>query len=98
MCPPSITSSSERQVKQVALVLVNDTPVSLAPLGMFAVFSRLMLWAWSSAYSLVPISIASSSVLRIRFHTLSSYARCSTAGVEQAMSLFFLSCSWEVLP
>ena len=65
MCPPSIASSSERQVKHVALVLVDDTPVSLAPLAMFAVFSSLMLWAWSSAYSLVPISIASSSVLRI---------------------------------
>ena len=65
MCPPTITSSSERQVKHVALVLVDDTPVSLVPLAMFAVFSSLMLWAWSSAYSLVPISIASSSVLRI---------------------------------
>lgn len=65
MCPPSITSSSERQVKHVALVLVDDTPFSLAPLAMFAVFSSLMLWAWSSAYSLVPISISSSSVLRI---------------------------------
>ena len=52
-------------INNLALVLVDDTPVSLAPLGMFAVFSSLMLWAWSSAYSLVPISIASSSVLRI---------------------------------
>ena len=65
MCPPSITSSSERQVKHIGVAQIDDTPVSLAPLAMFAVFSSLMLWTWSSAYSLVPISIASSSVLRI---------------------------------
>ena len=65
MCPPSITSSSERQVKHVALVLVDDTAISRGPLAMLALLSSVMLWTWSSAYSLVPISIASSSVLRI---------------------------------
>ena len=65
MCPPSITSSSERQVKHIAVAQIDDTAVSLLPVAIFAVFSSLMLWTWSSAYSLVPISIASSSVLRI---------------------------------
>ena len=65
MCPPSITSSSERQVKHIAVAQIDDTAVSLVPVTIFAVFSSLMLWAWSSAYSLVPISISSSSVLRI---------------------------------
>lgn len=65
MCPPSITSSSERQVKHIGVAQIDDTAVSLVPVAIFAVFSRLMLWTWSSAYFLVPISIASSSVLRI---------------------------------
>ena len=65
MCPPSITSSLERQVKQISLSLVHDISVALVPVTIFGVFSSLMLWAWSSSYSLVPISISSSSVLRI---------------------------------
>ena len=65
MCPPSITSSSERQVKHIAFAQIDDTAVSLLPVAIFAVFSSLMLGIWNSAYSLVPISIASSSVLRI---------------------------------
>ena len=33
MCPPSITSSSERQVKHIGVAQIDDTPVSLAPLA-----------------------------------------------------------------
>ena len=65
MCPPSITSSLERQLKQISLSLVHDIFIALVPVTIFGVFSSLTLWAWSSAYSLVPISISSSSVLRI---------------------------------
>ena len=65
MCPPSITSSLERQVKQISLSLVHEISIALVPVTIFGVFSSLMLWAWSSAYSLVPISISSSPVLRI---------------------------------
>lgn len=65
MCPPSITSSLERQVKHTSLAVVDDAPVSLVPVFLNSVASSRILWAWSSAYSLVPISISSSSVLRI---------------------------------
>jgi hypothetical protein len=65
MCPPFITSSLARQVKQISLAVVDDAPVSLVPVFLNAVASSRILWAWSSAYSLVPISISSSSVLRI---------------------------------
>lgn len=65
MCPPSITSSPERQVSHALFAHIDDGPALLFPAAMFAVYSSRMPWTWSSAYSLVPISIASSSVLRI---------------------------------
>nr|WP_281721192.1 hypothetical protein [Nitrosomonas nitrosa] len=64
-CPPSLTSSPERQLPissvadiYAAQVVANGatTPVSLSARSIGSV---------SSAYSIVPISIASSSVLRI---------------------------------
>ena len=64
MCPPSITSSPERDTTHSFVVDVDAAPVLLTP-AVKIVDSNPMLWTWSSAYSLVPISIASSSVLRI---------------------------------
>ena len=65
MCPPSLTASPERQVKN-SMVVVVDPVVSLVrgPEVPQSV-PREMIWSWSSAYSSVPISISSSSVLRI---------------------------------
>ena len=65
MCPPSLTASPERQIKNSMVVVVDPVPSLVsraeAPAGVFLV----MIESWSSAYSLVPISISSSSVLRI---------------------------------
>ncbi len=65
MCPPSLTASPERQIKN-SLVVVVDPVLSLVshaevPTGV----SLEMIESWSGAYSSVPISISSSSVLRI---------------------------------
>lgn len=65
MCPPSLTASPERQIKN-NLVVVVDPVLSLVshaevPTGVFLE----MIESWSGAYSAVPISISSSSVLRI---------------------------------
>jgi hypothetical protein len=65
MCPPSITSSPERQLKQSLVADVDHTPVLLSSVPMLAVSSNPTLWTWSSVGSIVPISIDSSSVLRI---------------------------------
>lgn len=65
MCPTSFTASPERQIQ-------NNTVVNLDPVLPLvsrdeapAAVSVEMIWSWSSTYSIVPISIASSSVLRI---------------------------------
>ena len=65
ICPPSLTASPERQIKN-SLVVVVDPVLSLVshaevPTGV----SLEMIESWSGAYSSVPISISSSSVLRI---------------------------------
>ncbi len=64
-CPPSLTSSPERQIKistvadaDAAQAVVNCTTTPVSPWAQ-------PIWCVSSAYSIVPISIASSSVLRI---------------------------------
>lgn len=65
MCPPSLTSSSERQIKNRMVSNVDDTPI---PLTFFAVRVRSSVpapWSGSSVLSIAPISIGSSSVLRI---------------------------------
>ena len=65
MCPPSLTSSPERQIKQN---LVSDVDHATTLLGSAAALTfqcTPTLWSWSSACSIVPISIGSSSVLRI---------------------------------
>ena len=65
MCPPSVTSSPERQAKHRPSAEFEQGP-SLLPLGdaprVVSIFAQ---WSWSNACSIDPISIASSSVLRI---------------------------------
>lgn len=65
MCPPSLTSSPERQIKQTLVADVDHTAILLTPAAVLAVPSAPTLWSWSNAYSNVPVSIGSSSVLRI---------------------------------
>ena len=66
MCPSSLTSSPGRQLKQSVISYPDHAPVlqSLA-FSVTTVSVALTPWAWSSALSIVPISIESSSVLRI---------------------------------
>ena len=65
MCPPSAMSSAERQVKNGAVADADQTS------GVPSCFRGLTnlpakpQWSWSSDFSLVPLSISSSSVLRI---------------------------------
>lgn len=65
MCPPSLTASPERQIKNSMVVVVDPVPSLVSHAEVPASLSTEMIWSWSSAYSLVPISISSSSVLRI---------------------------------
>ncbi len=65
MCPPSLTASSERQIKNSMIVVVDPVPSLVSHAETPAAISLEMIDSWSSAYSLVPISISSSSVLRI---------------------------------
>ena len=65
MCPPSLTSSPERQIKHGMVSDVDHAPILLNPAGMLTVALTPTLWFWSRAGSIVPISIGSSSVLRI---------------------------------
>ena len=63
MCPPSATSSPERQLKNGA-----DADQTSAVPSVFRILTNLsgkLQWSWSSDFSLVPLSIRSSSVLRI---------------------------------
>ena len=65
MCPSSLTASPERQLKN-SMVVVVDPVLSLVRVpGVPKSVSLEMIRSWSSAYSSVPISISSSSVLRI---------------------------------
>jgi hypothetical protein len=65
MCPPSLTASPERQIKNTMVMVVDPVLSFVSPIGVSASVSSEMLWSWSIAYSIVPISISSSSVLRI---------------------------------
>lgn len=66
MCPPSLTSSPERQVKLTAASNADQAVglVCLVPLGLTDRVSPVP-WFGSSVLSIAPISISSSSVLRI---------------------------------
>lgn len=63
MCPPSATSSPERQIKPPAAVDVDQMPPPTVAVTATSLASTL--WSWSSVHPIAPISIASSSVLRI---------------------------------
>jgi hypothetical protein len=65
MCPPALTSSPERQIKNSMVSDVDHAPVLLSFSTTLTSPSVPAPWSWSSVLSLVPISISSSSVLRI---------------------------------
>ena len=65
MCPPSLTSSPERQIKQTLVADIDYATILLSPTAILTVPSVSTLWSWSNAYSTAPVSIGSSSVLRI---------------------------------
>ncbi len=65
MCPPSLTSSPKRQIKPSMVSDVDHAPILLGSSPALISPSVLASWSWSSVLSIVPISISSSSVLRI---------------------------------
>ena len=65
MCPPSLTSSPERELKDVTTISISLTPIIVNPAVDSKVPSVLERWSWSSVISIVPLSIVASSVLRI---------------------------------
>jgi hypothetical protein len=65
MCPPSLTSSPERQIKNSTVFDIDHATILLNPSTMRTVPSAPACCSWSSARSIVPISIGTSSVLRI---------------------------------
>lgn len=65
MCPPSATSSPERQGKHSAVADVDCATLLLSPSTDLTTLAVQTLCSWSNAVSIVPPSIDSSSVLRI---------------------------------
>ncbi len=65
MCPLSAVSSPERQSKPPATTDLHQIAVRLSPVEASTVSPTFEFLSWSSASEFVPISIASSSVLRI---------------------------------
>ena len=65
MCPPSLISSSERQTKNSMVLDIDHATILLGSAAMLTVPSAPTRYSWSSAHSIVSISIGSSSVLRI---------------------------------
>lgn len=65
MCPPSATSSPERQVKNGVAADAGHTSAVPSVMRILQNLSALPQWSLSSDYFLVPLSIRSSSVLRI---------------------------------
>lgn len=65
MCPPSAMSSPERQLKHSVTIDLHQIPVLSGPATAVTAFPTSVPLCWNSASELVPISIASSSVLRI---------------------------------
>ena len=66
MCPPSITSSPERQLKQSIVVMdVAHATILLSSAPVPVLFPTPTHCSWSNVCSIVPLSIDSSSVLRI---------------------------------
>jgi hypothetical protein len=65
MYPPSAISSPERQLRQAATVHLDLAPLLSSAVTILPAASNPTPWSWSSVLSIVPISIASPSVLRI---------------------------------
>lgn len=65
MCPPSLTSSPERQIKHGMVSDVDAAPVLISVSTALTSPLVTAYSSWSSVLSIVPISISSSSVLRI---------------------------------
>jgi hypothetical protein len=65
MCPPSLISSPERQIKNGMVSDVDPAPILLSFSAALTSPSVSAPWSESSVLSIVPISIGSSSVLRI---------------------------------
>ena len=65
MCPPSAMSSPERQLKNRAAADADQPSAVPSVFGILTNLSGKPQWSWSSDFSLVPLSIRSSSVLRI---------------------------------
>ena len=65
MCPSSLTSSPERQIKHRMVSDVDPAQVLLSVSTALTSPSIPASWSESSVLSIVPISIGSSSVLRI---------------------------------
>ena len=65
MCPPSLIASPERQIKNSMVVVVDPVLSLVRGPEVPKSIPVEMIWSWSRAYSSVPISISSSSVLRI---------------------------------
>ena len=65
MCPQSATSSPERQVKNGAAIAIDHGQIMFSPAAVLPASSVQTLWSRSSPYSIFPLPIESSSVLRI---------------------------------
>lgn len=65
MCLPSALSSPERQLKHATAVDLDQAPLLLSAVTIFGIAPIPTPWFWESLFSIVPISTASSSVLRI---------------------------------
>lgn len=65
MCPPSLTSSPERQIKNSMVSEVDHVPVLFSCSATLTSPSVPALWSGNSVLFIVPISIGSSPVLRI---------------------------------
>ncbi len=65
MCPPSAVSSPARQLNHSPALTIDHAPIPVSLAAVLTGSSVPTLWSWSSASSIAPISIASSSVLRI---------------------------------
>jgi hypothetical protein len=65
MCPPSAASSPERHVNHGLTLKIDHAPIPVDLAAVLLHVSPTTLWHRSSAFSIVPVSIGSSSVLRI---------------------------------
>lgn len=65
MCPSSLTSSPERQIKHTLVLNVDHATTLLDSAAVITVQCTATLSPWSSACSTIPISISSSLVLRV---------------------------------